>query len=468
MPKRKLLAKNKQIKKQLLQEDTSVAKIVIDDIFDVSSVKQTNRMENYEKVHEIFKGYDVMTGELQCARNNNFEDGSSSLQTLSENNYILPSIISIEGYIGSGSWGYVSVIHLNDFPELKMVLKESKTEKVKALDFANHDDREIVFLQKMQEVIKKGICGNFPLLYFFTICPTCVLRLKSKTSRNKNCQLIFTELANGDLCELWEYSVTEVPEKSAEVTEDIVYNAYFQILYSVLVLHLTLGIIHTDIKKPNILYKKIPKGGYWLYIIDNRKYYLPNLGFQLYLNDFGVSMSTFSRRALATPAHRNTICRLNSEKTDLVSVDKNELRTNYSNEMSEAEWIKKGYISTQYALDLYDVVNMFIGGSRGFQAGQHKSLIQDMSLVKNWSAKLELMDYHLSEVSLSDFKEVFYPNFDLVSAFPILIYGRKIRNMSQLSAYSHLEYMYRDMYTTTAPKSSQIIDTFIFKTAASK
>ena len=34
----------------------------------------------------------------------------------------------------------------------------------------------------------------------------------------------------------------------------------------------------------------VKPGGYWTYILEGKKYYLPNLGFVVLLNDFGFSL----------------------------------------------------------------------------------------------------------------------------------------------------------------------------------
>jgi predicted unusual protein kinase regulating ubiquinone biosynthesis (AarF/ABC1/UbiB family) len=45
--------------------------------------------------------------------------------------------------------------------------------------------------------------------------------------------------------------------------------------------------IHLDLHAGNILVKKVPKGGFWEYIIDGISYKVPNLGYQLFIIDFG-------------------------------------------------------------------------------------------------------------------------------------------------------------------------------------
>lgn len=65
------------------------------------------------------------------------------------------------------------------------------------------------------------------------------------------------------------------------------YNVYFQIIVNIYILQKYFNMIHLDLHAGNILVKKVPKGGFWEYIIDNKSYKVPNLGYQLFIIDFG-------------------------------------------------------------------------------------------------------------------------------------------------------------------------------------
>jgi hypothetical protein len=65
------------------------------------------------------------------------------------------------------------------------------------------------------------------------------------------------------------------------------YNAYFQIIVALFCLQSYFNMTHFDLHSDNILVKRIQSGGYWEYIIDDKKYYVPNYGWVFYLNDFG-------------------------------------------------------------------------------------------------------------------------------------------------------------------------------------
>jgi len=65
------------------------------------------------------------------------------------------------------------------------------------------------------------------------------------------------------------------------------YNVYFQIIVNIYILQKYFNMTHLDLHAGNILVKKIPEGGFWEYIIDSKSYKLPNLGYQLFIIDFG-------------------------------------------------------------------------------------------------------------------------------------------------------------------------------------
>ena len=65
------------------------------------------------------------------------------------------------------------------------------------------------------------------------------------------------------------------------------YNVYFQIIVNIYILQKYFNMKHLDLHAGNILVKKIKAGGYWNYIIDGKSYRLPNLGYQIFIIDFG-------------------------------------------------------------------------------------------------------------------------------------------------------------------------------------
>ena len=65
------------------------------------------------------------------------------------------------------------------------------------------------------------------------------------------------------------------------------YNAYFQIMVGLYAMNKYFNMKHLDLHPENILVQKIQPKGYWEYIINNEHYHVPNLGFRIYIIDYG-------------------------------------------------------------------------------------------------------------------------------------------------------------------------------------
>ena len=72
-------------------------------------------------------------------------------------------------------------------------------------------------------------------------------------------------------------------------SNQIWFNALFQIMYALASLKKMFNMLHTDLHIGNILVQKIKKGGYWIYKLNGVDYYLPNLGYVFIISDFGFS-----------------------------------------------------------------------------------------------------------------------------------------------------------------------------------
>lgn len=115
----------------------------------------------------------------------------------------------------------------------------------------------------------------------------------------------------------WDYTKNVIRQYNEYATSDNFYNwakqkhsnelwlnALFQIMISVLAIKRYFNMIHTDLHLKNILVHKVKPGGYWTYIINDRKYYLPNLGYIFLLSDFGYA---WIPQKLGVPFHYKNI-----------------------------------------------------------------------------------------------------------------------------------------------------------------
>lgn len=135
---------------------------------------------------------------------------------------------------------------------------------------------ELAAMKLINEIVLAKICPNFLLNYSW----------KSK-SRTGICDDIYPNviyffneyLANSQTFTQWV--------KDPSITQEHLYNAYFQIIYAIYTLQLRLNMTHLDLHADNIIVQKITSGGYWEYTIGQDTYYIPNLGYIFYINDFG-------------------------------------------------------------------------------------------------------------------------------------------------------------------------------------
>ena len=72
-------------------------------------------------------------------------------------------------------------------------------------------------------------------------------------------------------------------------SHEIWMNALFQIMIGLYAIKKYFNMNHTDFHTGNILVHTVTPGGYWVYEIHGKKYYVPNLGFIFLLSDFGFS-----------------------------------------------------------------------------------------------------------------------------------------------------------------------------------
>ena len=185
----------------------------------------------------------------------------------------------------------------------KIYLKEKQSKYVED-PYDKRALRESIFIELASmkltnEIILQKICPNFILNYYWIY-----------KERSGICD---------DIYPISSYFFNEFIDNSDIYTEwvkrhhsiDEWYNAYFQITVAIYTLQRHLNMIHLDLHSDNIIVRRVNPGGHWTYIIDNKKYYLPNLGFILYINDFGhawipdVFQSWFIRQRYNKRIHKN-------------------------------------------------------------------------------------------------------------------------------------------------------------------
>ena len=134
---------------------------------------------------------------------------------------------------------------------------------------------ELLSMQLTNQLILQKICPHYVLNYQFSykertgVCNDIypyTMNLYNEFIKNSE---IYTEWVKKDhTIELW-------------------YNVYFQIVTAIYALQRHFNITHLDLHSDNILVVKVKEEGHWEYIIDGIKYYVPNLGYVVYIIDFG-------------------------------------------------------------------------------------------------------------------------------------------------------------------------------------
>jgi serine/threonine protein kinase len=373
-------------------------------------------------------------------------------------NQCIQEYIKLE-MIGKGSYGNV---YRGNIGELKFAVKFSKVKedaiaKPYSLNFISW--YEVFFLKEMfRPLIKRNICPNLPLLYDSFTCDKYKLILEEKIDVCP-CVVTVVELANGDFK---DYLNNE------GMTDELIYSSLFQIMAGLCAIQKYFQIWHYDIKKQNILFYKIEKGGYFQYTIRDTKFYVPNHGYLFVINDFGISRSmspkypmyrsekdlihslgsryAFINDGIFVPINikkqidsENMIIpsnriswgngkrsmgaefRMSRETAKIISIE------NTPDLLSSTEFFENPEIVPPFEFynDTQDVIRIFTGGKRTTQKGFHK---EHPNVPKNIIEQLK--PYLGKGASMKDKKFSIYPN-QLLASYFILDFFKKYTNYTE-------------------------------------
>jgi hypothetical protein len=124
------------------------------------------------------------------------------------------------------------------------------------------------------QLVFQNICPHFGLNYYWEYT-------NNKVDNKTNNKIIYyNEYANYSTFFDW----AKIPRSQQEWM-----NLLVQIIISIICMQKYFNIVHGDLHSLNILIYKVRVGGFWKYIIDDKEYIIPNLGWVVLLTDFGFA-----------------------------------------------------------------------------------------------------------------------------------------------------------------------------------
>lgn len=188
--------------------------------------------------------------------------------------------------IGKGTFGQIYKAQLETGAEKTwIVVKEAflhesqrNVVKDKRLTNAAHPS-EFKILKMVRTLLNDKHTPNFPYTYGMSICDGCTINNMRGITRTGSCYTTFMELEGGDMTGL-------INTSNSALQRSLLY----QMLIAVHCMHEKYGIVHNDIKMPNILIRKVPADkDYFKYVVDGTIFMVPNEGYIALISDFGMA-----------------------------------------------------------------------------------------------------------------------------------------------------------------------------------
>ena len=140
---------------------------------------------------------------------------------------------------------------------------------------------EAAVMRMCRELVFNRVCPNLPVMIYISECDKCKFRNTELANDQGNpCVNMISEYA--DMGDFKTWMSTKRPTKYW-------WNAYFQIFVGLYALQSKFNVTHNDLHYKNVLVHKVPRGGFWRYIINGDVYDVPNYGFLFVLWDFGYA-----------------------------------------------------------------------------------------------------------------------------------------------------------------------------------
>lgn len=297
--------------------------------------------------------------------------------------------------IGRGTFG---VVYRAKFKNFDIVIKEAyiKPKELKKLNERKSGNfskpsysKEYNISLLLNDLLQTKMSPNFLFVYDLVMCNGCLI-----DGERGKCFNTIMEPADGDLYIL--------RTQSFEQYESILY----QMLLGVTAMHKKYGIYHRDIKLRNVLYKSIPPGGYFKYIVDDYTFYVKNNGILIFISDFGVShvlSPTFSDEYYGTRnVHVNSkglLEPVTCSKAPKIKWNKklfgtfNYITKNFKDKcnINIDLYDMQKFPPLEFFFDIQDTLRMFAGGKRTVQPSYHHGL--DISPDLKKTLEMNILEY---------------------------------------------------------------------------
>jgi hypothetical protein len=201
----------------------------------------------------------------------------ADFEIIKKNKYMYKSLL-LDKQIGSDSkYGAVYSVKYGKKPKLYIVA-------AKLLCVNESNNRELMILKKLTNLVLKGKTIHLPIMYFnIKIEKTEKIKNELLPDVIKYCNnfhICFNEMFAGDL---------KMMMNSKKQNLNFIKNTITQIFLSISTFTTYSKYMHKDAHWGNFLYHNVQKGGYFYYKVNNIDIYLENIGFIWVIWDYGFA-----------------------------------------------------------------------------------------------------------------------------------------------------------------------------------
>ena len=240
-----------------------------------NSILESN-LNSHDIKKMILKKLKIFHKITEYLKNINLQSNNCLSLTSVNNNYLLTNDIILYQQIGSKS-KYGIVYKCKNINDIYKSIPKFVAKIQNDIDTAN---KEIILFKLFSKKAIENKIIHIPL-YYFDI--TCDIKINDpqypKNIRNNKYSILLYEYADGDLNNYI---------KTFKLDADIFKNMYEQLFMCIFIIN-SFNYIHNDTNSGNFLWRKIPKGGCFHYIINNDDYYIENIGILWMIWDYSYA-----------------------------------------------------------------------------------------------------------------------------------------------------------------------------------